>query len=384
MPAKILLVDNDLATLTWLKSKLENEGFDVATANAAQDALSQIEERAPTVVVFEVALPDLDGLEFLRRVIKNPPMIPPWMMILSRKNQPADILAGLEAGADDYVGKRPGADVELIGKIRGHLAHPRKPAVEAQAKQGRLLSFCSSKGGTGATSICVNIAFALAQLDPNSRILVVDMVLPLGTVGLSLGCESRRTVARVTQEMTDPVDRALIDKAVSLPLKWGFRVLLGAHDPQESTELNVSHIVPLFQTLRGMFDYILVDFGRTLSRISLPVIEMSDRIFLIVTPDIATLKGAKVMMDYMISRDVAQQQIFLINNRTVGRVWTTTEDIERELSMKVNATIPYVAEYMTMAINAAVPFMEKFPDHAASAMFRQIAQTAREQLKNGK
>jgi len=74
----------------------------------------------------------------------------------------------------------------------------------------------------------------------------------------------------------------------------------------------------------------------------------------------------------------------LINNRTVGRVWTTTEDIERELKMKVGATVPFAVEHMTMAINAAVPFMDKFPDHAASAMFRQIAQTVRDQIKTGK
>jgi hypothetical protein len=66
--------------------------------------------------------------------------------------------------------------------------------------------------------------------------------------------------------------------------------------------------------------------------------------------------------------------VFVINNRTVGRVWTTTEDIERELKQELNAMIPYTVEYMAMAINAAVPFMERFPEHAASAAFTDIVQ----------
>ena len=383
MPAKILLVDNDAATLTWLKTKLESEGFDIVTATTGREALQKIETSAPSVVVFETLLPDLAGYELVRRVAANTRVSQPWMIVLSKKHQPQDIEAGLEAGADDYVGKRPGADIELLGKIRGHLTHPRKPPSEA-VKLGHLFAFCSSKGGTGTTAVCVNVAYALARSEPKARIVIVDMVLPLGTVGLSLGYDSRRTIARLTQEMTEQIDRVLIDKSISIPLKWGFRILLGAHDPQESTELNVGRIVPLFEALRTMFDYVLVDFGRTLSRISLPIIEMADCVPLIVTPDIATLKGAKMMMDFLVARNLSHERIYLINNRTVGRVWTTTEDIERELSIKVNATIPFVNEYMTMAINAAVPFMAKFPDHAASAMFLQVAQNLRDQSKQHK
>jgi pilus assembly protein CpaE len=227
----------------------------------------------------------------------------------------------------------------------------------------------------------VNTAFALAQLEPDARILVVDMVFPLGTVGLSLGFEPRRTVARLTQELSDPIDHTLIEKYVSAPLKWGFRVLIGATDPLEATSLDASRILPLFETMQTMFDYILVDFGRTLSRISMPIIEMSDCAVLIVSPDISTVKSAKLMLNYFASREMAADRFFLINNRTVGRVWTTAEDIERELKIKVGATVPYVVEYMTMAINSAVPFMERFPDHAASAMFKQIAQTLRDRVK---
>ena len=68
-----------------------------------------------------------------------------------------------------------------------------------------------------------------------------------------------------------------------------------------------------------------------------------------------------------------RNRIILIDNRTVGRVWTTTEDIERELKSPLAATVPYVVEYMTLAINASVPFLDKFPEHAAGLVFTDLA-----------
>jgi len=79
------------------------------------------------------------------------------------------------------------------------------------------------------------------------------------------------------------------------------------------------------------------------------------------------------MVEFLEAHNVDRNRLILINNRTVGRIWTTTEDIERELKLALAGTIPYVVEYMTMAINASVPFMEKFPDHAAGIAFTDLA-----------
>jgi len=110
-----------------------------------------------------------------------------------------------------------------------------------------------------------------------------------------------------------------------------------------------------------------------LSRISLPIIKLSTADAVVVTPDTNTIKASQLMLGYLEERGVNRSQIILINNRTVGRVWTTTEDIERELRLPLNCTIPYVVEYMTMAINDSVPFMAKFPDHSAAMVFSELA-----------
>jgi len=195
----------------------------------------------------------------------------------------------------------------------------------------------------------------------------------MGTVALSLGYESPKTVARLTNAVKDQMEPTLVEKFVSQPLRWGFRVLIGANDPQEASNLNVAQVLPLFETLKTMYDYVLVDFGRTLSRISLPVIEMSNGIIVIVTPDISTVRATRTVVEYLEKHDIEPSRLILINNRTVGRVWTTVEDIEREVKLPLNATVPYELEHMTMAINAASPFMAKFPNNSACMTFQDLA-----------
>ncbi len=390
MQTKVLIADGDQMTANWLKSILERDGYTVDTVRDGAAALRKIAQELPDLVVLEAALPDGDGLGIVR-YLRQSPLYRDLHLIIFSKGTAADIKVGMAAGADDYVVKRPGADIQLIDKVRALLAQPKKSAPEPEVTHGQIhslssppehevthgqiLSFLSAKGGTGTTSVMINTAYALAQQEPAAEILIVDLVFPMGTVGLSLGFESRETVVKLTHE--PEITRAAIEKYVSPRTQWGFRMLIGANDPQEATNLAVDQIVPLFETLRTMYDYILVDFGRALSRISLPIIEISERVVIILTPDIGTVKGTRLIMQHLRSLDISLDRVFVINNRTVGRVWTTIEDMERELGVKLGAMIPYTVEYMTMAINEAVPFMKRFPDNSASAVFKDIAERLR-------
>lgn len=365
MAERILIVDEDQKTINWLKTKLELAGFVVNGLTRGDLAWSKIQSNPPNLVVLELKLPDMDGLELVRRVRQDPQTQGIGLFILSARADPDEIATSLEAGANDYLIKRPGTDTELIAKIRAW----KPPSKRAG---GQLFSFCSAKGGTGTTSICVNTACALVKLSPDAEIIVVDMVLPMGTVALSLGHKSDNTIARLTTVEHD-IDRTTVKKYVSSKLRWGFRVLIAANDPSEALEIDVAQIPKLFQVLKESFDYVLIDFGRMLSRISLPIYEISTAIVLIVTPDLNTVQGTRQVVDYLESHHVDRNRLILVNNRTVGRVWTTTEDIEREVKLPLRATIPYEVEHMTMAINERVPFMEKFPDKSTAITITDFA-----------
>ncbi len=379
MPSKVLIIDSDAATTNWLQTRLVAEGYLVETAHRGDLGLKKIAASAPNVVVLDLTLADMGGLEIIRTIRENPLCVDIAIIVLTTRSDPDDIVASLNAGADHYIRKRPGADAELAAKIQVSLNQPKKGP--SAATRGKIISFCSAKGGTGTTSVCVNTAYALAKSDPKAQIVLVDMVFPIGSVGSSLGYESHKTVARLSNEAKGKIDRVSVERYVSQKLKWGFHVVLGANDPNEATGIDVSQIRPIFEMLRNSYDYILIDFGRALSRISMPILEISSAIVIIVTPDTNTVKATKQILQYLESHDIELERIVLINNRTVGRVWTTTDDIERELKIPLAATVPFVVEYMTMAINATVPFMEKFPENSACYTFEEIAKLVRERIK---
>ena len=218
MPEKILFVDGDQATLNWLETKFGKEGFDVDTANRGDLAWSKIQADPPDILVIELSLPDMDGLELIRRVRQNHHYRYMGLFVLSLRVKPEDIAASLDAGAEHFIMKRPGSDLELVARIRARKAQAKKNTGSAQ-EMGNLFSFCSAKGGSGTTTVCINTAYALAKLAKESDIVVVDMVLPMGTVGLSLGFKSENTVARLSHLGVKSIDPSFIKKYIPPPLR---------------------------------------------------------------------------------------------------------------------------------------------------------------------
>ena len=110
MPPRILIVDSDQVTIHWLQSKLTPVGYTVDTATRGDIALQKISHDPPNLIVLDLTLPDGNGLDLIRRLRDDPQFINVGIIIFSLRTEPDDIVAGLNAGADHYVRKRPGAD----------------------------------------------------------------------------------------------------------------------------------------------------------------------------------------------------------------------------------------------------------------------------------
>jgi DNA-binding response OmpR family regulator len=111
---RVLVVDDDPPSLKMTAFLLKEEGHSVATAEDGQMALEMIEREPPDLVILDVMMPRIDGLEVCRRVRQhlNIPII-----ILSAKGETSDRVFGLEIGADDYLAK-PFEPGELLARVR--------------------------------------------------------------------------------------------------------------------------------------------------------------------------------------------------------------------------------------------------------------------------
>ena len=122
MPIQVLLADGDQTSARWLKTILDREEFNVDIVSSTSAALKRIGQSQPDVFVTEVNLVDSDGLDMIRRLRGDPTTRDLHIIILSAKGKPENIVDGLQAGANDYIPKRPGAEADLIGKIRAFIA----------------------------------------------------------------------------------------------------------------------------------------------------------------------------------------------------------------------------------------------------------------------
>jgi len=130
IPARILLVDDEVSLQRTMTPLLRSRGYDVVTVGTGQDALAAAGIEPPDLVVLDLGLPDLDGLEVCRRIRSR------WTMpiiVLSARGSEHDKVAALDEGADDYVTKPFGSE-ELLARVRAAL---RRKAAGDQPEAGQ-------------------------------------------------------------------------------------------------------------------------------------------------------------------------------------------------------------------------------------------------------
>lgn len=122
---KILIVDDERPISDIIKFNLTKEGYEVVTAYDGRAALTVFEEEQPDLVILDLMLPELDGLE-VAKAIRKTSHLP--IIMLSAKDSEFDKVIGLEIGADDYVTK-PFSNRELLARVKAHLR--RTETIEA-------------------------------------------------------------------------------------------------------------------------------------------------------------------------------------------------------------------------------------------------------------
>jgi len=161
-PERILVVDDEPNIRDTIRLTLQREGFDVVLAETGFEALESLDPR-PDVVVLDIMLPGLDGLEVLRRIRKES-SVP--ILLLSARGEEIDRVVGLEIGADDYMTK-PFAMRELVARIRAMIRRSRMDIEEKRVLPAQPIAMArmSQDGSFTVGDITINPASRLASLD---------------------------------------------------------------------------------------------------------------------------------------------------------------------------------------------------------------------------
>ena len=132
--ARVLVVDDEEAIRRFLRVTLASQDYAIIEAASGQAALSETSENRPDIVILDLGLPDIDGIEVIRRLRKWS-QIP--IIILSVRGSEKDKIEALDAGADDYLTKPFGVG-ELLARLRAALRHGVQTTAEVIFESGEL------------------------------------------------------------------------------------------------------------------------------------------------------------------------------------------------------------------------------------------------------
>lgn len=369
MARKVFLLDGDQVTLNWFSRFLRQTGYEVEAAARASDMLPRIASERPAALIMDIDLPDAQGLEVIRdlRVRYRSDVLP--IIVLSAEPAVAVESAAKQAGADIYIEKARGADQEIVRALKTFLV---SKTTSSSRVRGKSVCFFSAKGGNGTSVLCANIAQVFAQSYPLASVVVADLVLPLGSIGMIVGGGATDGLAKVTAMPATDLTADVVERHLSRPGGWDFRLLSGISNPEAAQDVHANVIPTLMRALRSFVDVTFVDVGRTLSRISLPIMEEAEAIVIVLSPEQTAVHLTKVCIDFLLARGVAPKRLFLIMNRAVGLGGMSKAEIEEELKLPIAGTVPYAAADFTVAVNQGQPFVARYANHSVTMMIEEL------------
>jgi two-component system, OmpR family, phosphate regulon response regulator PhoB len=134
---RILVVEDEDSLSNLLQYNLQKEGFDAVIAGDGEEALVQVDERLPDLIILDWMLPKVAGVEVCRRLRANPDTRNVPIIMLTARGEEADRIRGLDTGADDYITK-PFSMTELLARVRAVLRRIRPGLAEDVVKGGDL------------------------------------------------------------------------------------------------------------------------------------------------------------------------------------------------------------------------------------------------------
>lgn len=372
---KILIVDENAASRNYLVNILREKQFNILEAAAGREALIAAWRDEPDLVLFDPVFSDIKDEEFIQKLRSNSRTRYTPLIALSSDPSLFRKEACLKAGATEYLIKSSQAITALEESLT-RLFSEEKPSelVNKEEKDlGLLLVFLSAKGGTGTSSLCANLAMNIKQSQPEARVVVADLVLPIGSIGQIVGYEGKINLITVADLPSGQTNEEYFHGNLPEPGLWKFQLLAGSPDPQHGNILKVERIEQIVDMLRSAYDFVILDLGRSLSRIGLPLIQKADLITLIVSTDQSTIQLTRTVGDYFQTQGIDDQRIYAILNRAVGLEGLTKTEAEEIIGLKIKTTMPYMGSNFTLANNLNQPITTKYPTDTASIIFKETA-----------
>ena len=234
----------------------------------------------------------------------------------------------------------------------------------------RTITVFSNKGGVGKTFVCVNFATSLALA--GRRVLLVDFDFQaVHDMARMLNLAPRYALVNLLPEIQKSDNPEIIKKYV-ISHSSGLDFLPAVMQAKQVGHVTPENIKPFFQKASKVYDYIIVDGGGTFNEILLTVLDHSNLILLIATPDVLAVYQIKWCLELLQSLHFPLKMVKIILNRAESRGGVAWQEVRTALASEIYARIPSDGKAVGMALNRGIPCVVDSPKGPIADAFNKM------------
>jgi DNA-binding response OmpR family regulator len=367
---KILIVDDEPNMLRLLGYALQIEGYQIAAAKSGEEALLKSVSEKPDLVILDVMLPDMDGLEICRRLRTMPETENLPIIMLSALAQTTDKISGLQAGADEYATK-PIDPSEIVAKVSAHLRRAQRQPSQAAIKQGRVLGFIGAKGGVGTTTVALNVASALSRSD--NEIIAAELRNSFGTFSPQLNMPQQGDGAKLLSAENVVITPETLGRSLT-KLTSNFQVFLGPQSIDQYFEFQPETVSGFVKGLTGLADFAILDLPPWPTQANKEALSLCSTITMVIEATPACLEAARLMMNTLYDWGIHKTMIGIcVVSQAPSASTMSLTDIRARLGCEIVGVIPPAPEICFGAQKKGIPVVLSQPENVVSTALNELA-----------
>ena len=356
---KVVVVDDSVDTRNNIKQLLsfEKKIEVIGEAENGEEAVFIAKEARPDIVLMDINMPVVDGIRATEEITLSVPES--TVIIMSVQGEMEYVRKAMTAGARDFLTKPFNGDelsntiiktFEIESRRREKVAAPK---IHEEVKS-RVITVFSTKGGVGKTTIASNLAVTIARTT-KKKVALIDMDLQFGDIAIMLNVSAKNTISDLIKEFGQ-LDKELMEEYLVTHFS-GVRVLPAPIKPEYAEYITGNHVERIINILRETYHYIIIDTSASFHESVLTSLDMSDRILLVSTLDLPTIKNVKAGIDVMDTLHYPAEKINIVLNKASEQYGIKYKDFENTLHHPIWSYVPEDNQTVITSANKGFPFV---------------------------
>lgn len=352
----------------WSDALRVERAFEVASiVHALRDVNVIVNGTRPDLVLVETTTPqDFLALEALANAHPEIDYV-----LVGNELSPEFLLRAMRAGVREVLPAPTTPDAVLASLRR--LLRKHAPAAAVPAAHGEVIALVSCKGGSGATFVAANLAHLLAA-GGRRRVALIDMNLQFGDAALFVSSETPASNVADVARNIERLDADLL-RASMAEVAPGLWVLAAPDDPAHAADVTPQHVRQIVELAREMFDFVIIDAGRSLSAVTLQALDLADRVYAVLQLTLPFIRDGKRLRNVFRSLDYPARKIHWIVNRHQKDNQFSIEDLKRTLEIDQVVCLPNHYEAVASAVNQGVPVERIAPNSTIARSLRELTES---------